>query len=384
MINRAVEGRSLSEEDTQLQRKLKLLNKASIKSIQKRDGDIYDCVDIKKQPALDHPNLKNHKIQMRPTFSPKRLVSHEDPSMVNSIRIVKLEDEGCPYGTVPIRRITKEDLIRTESFSNNYPFTVDDATGSHFANISTIGDYAYYGARGYIGVYNPQIFSEYHHTDSLISISNGPPQELNSIDVGWTVNPVLYHDNQTRLFTRWTRDGYQKTGCYNTNCPGFVQIDPSTPLGIALQPISVPLGQQYEIGIEVYQDKVTENWWLVVGNEHTTVGYWPKSIFTSLSFADKIVWGGAGHIGGNVHHYPYIGSGRWPEEGYGKAGYFRQIQVMSLKTKGYGYDDVDGSMIDVFSDYLNCYRASGFVNLTGGGYSFLYGGGGSHCPPMNI
>ncbi|PIA27015.1 hypothetical protein AQUCO_08400052v1 [Aquilegia coerulea] len=180
------------------------------------------------------------------------------------------------------------------------------------------------------------------------------------------------------------KDGYQRTGCYNTICPGFVQIDPSTPLGTVLEPISVAFGPQYEIGIEVYQDKVTGNWWLVVGSQRQMVGYWPKSIFTSLSsFADKIVWGGAGHMKGKVHSYPDIGSGRWPEDGYGKAGYFRQIQLRSLKTKGFGYDDVDGSMIDVFSDYLNCYKTSGFVNLTGGGYSFFYGGGGGICPTMN-
>lgn len=30
---------------------------------QSEDGDIIDCVDINKQPAFDHPLLKNHKIQ---------------------------------------------------------------------------------------------------------------------------------------------------------------------------------------------------------------------------------------------------------------------------------------------------------------------------------
>lgn len=32
--------------------------------LQKEDGDIIDCVDIHKQPAFDHPSLKNHKIQV--------------------------------------------------------------------------------------------------------------------------------------------------------------------------------------------------------------------------------------------------------------------------------------------------------------------------------
>ncbi|PON65527.1 hypothetical protein TorRG33x02_270590, partial [Trema orientale] len=29
-----------------------------------KEGDIFDCVDFNKQPALNHPLLKNHKIQV--------------------------------------------------------------------------------------------------------------------------------------------------------------------------------------------------------------------------------------------------------------------------------------------------------------------------------
>ena len=31
---------------------------------QKEDGSIIDCIDIYKQPAFDHPLLKNHKLQV--------------------------------------------------------------------------------------------------------------------------------------------------------------------------------------------------------------------------------------------------------------------------------------------------------------------------------
>ncbi|EXB99733.1 hypothetical protein L484_023263 [Morus notabilis] len=57
------------EEDLDLERQLKLLNKPSIKTIQTKEGDIFDCVDINKQPAFDHPLLKNHKVQV--TFGKK-------------------------------------------------------------------------------------------------------------------------------------------------------------------------------------------------------------------------------------------------------------------------------------------------------------------------
>ncbi|KAI3967559.1 hypothetical protein MKW92_009259 [Papaver armeniacum] len=95
---------SISErqkEDMELERQLKILNKKPIKTIMTKFGDIVDCIDIYKQPAFDHPSLKNHKIQMVPT------------------------------GTVPIRRTKKEDLINarktlqktTPIHSNVYPLS---------------------------------------------------------------------------------------------------------------------------------------------------------------------------------------------------------------------------------------------------------------------
>jgi len=33
--------------------------------LQSKDGDIIDCVNIYKQPVLDHHALKNHIIQVR-------------------------------------------------------------------------------------------------------------------------------------------------------------------------------------------------------------------------------------------------------------------------------------------------------------------------------
>lgn len=31
---------------------------------QSPDGDMIDCIPIRKQPAFDHPYLKDHKIQV--------------------------------------------------------------------------------------------------------------------------------------------------------------------------------------------------------------------------------------------------------------------------------------------------------------------------------
>ncbi|VAI16813.1 unnamed protein product [Triticum turgidum subsp. durum] len=39
-------------------------HRAISKTIQTEDGDIFDCIDIKSQPAFDHPLLRNHSIQL--------------------------------------------------------------------------------------------------------------------------------------------------------------------------------------------------------------------------------------------------------------------------------------------------------------------------------
>ncbi|KAG6520864.1 hypothetical protein ZIOFF_017926 [Zingiber officinale] len=47
--------------------------KHSLKTIQTITGDLFDCVDMYKQPAFDHPLLKNHTLQV---FSIKNIIKH--------------------------------------------------------------------------------------------------------------------------------------------------------------------------------------------------------------------------------------------------------------------------------------------------------------------
>ncbi|XP_057747949.1 uncharacterized protein LOC130967146 [Arachis stenosperma] len=54
---------STTEED-EIKRHLNLINKPPIRSFQTEQGYIVDCIDIHKQPAFDHPFLKNHKLQL--------------------------------------------------------------------------------------------------------------------------------------------------------------------------------------------------------------------------------------------------------------------------------------------------------------------------------
>ncbi|KAM0071086.1 putative neprosin activation peptide [Helianthus debilis subsp. tardiflorus] len=54
----------------EIQKLLNSLNKHPVKSSKSPDSDIIDCVHISRQPAFDHPLLKNHTIKMRPNYHP--------------------------------------------------------------------------------------------------------------------------------------------------------------------------------------------------------------------------------------------------------------------------------------------------------------------------
>ena len=58
---------------------------------------------------------------MRPSFVPKT-AKVETSSGENAVKLddIKLKDGGCPMGTVPIRRISKEEYIQMRRFTKQY------------------------------------------------------------------------------------------------------------------------------------------------------------------------------------------------------------------------------------------------------------------------
>ena len=76
------------------------------------------------------------------------------------------------------------------------------------------------------------------------------------------VSPDLYGDNNTRLFTYWTSDAYQATGCYNMLCSGFIQINSEVAMGASIFPLSGYSGNQYDISLLIW--KVREHFNIVL------------------------------------------------------------------------------------------------------------------------
>ncbi|CAN6382095.1 unnamed protein product [Urochloa humidicola] len=254
---------------------LKKLNKAPLASIESPDGDIIDCVHISKQPAFDHPLLKNHSIKMRPSYHPEGLY---DDSNVAPLSITQTwhQNGKCPANTIPIRRTKEEDVLRASSVrrygkkrTKSIPnfLSVDDhnnlnVTIGHQHAVAYTRKARYYGTKTSINLWQPAIGRANDFSLAQLWISGGSysGKDLNTIEAGWQVFPELYGDRYTTFFIYWTRDAYQRTGCYNLQCSGFVQTNNQIAIGASFSPVSSYGGLQYEIIILIWKDPKLGNW----------------------------------------------------------------------------------------------------------------------------
>ncbi|KAK6804174.1 hypothetical protein RDI58_001958 [Solanum bulbocastanum] len=397
----AKQGMSLSSQKFEIQKHLNSLNKPAVKSIKSPDGDTIDCVHISHQPAFDHPLLKNHTVQMMPNYHPEGLFHDGKMSTAaknkndgsKSINQLWHLNGKCPEGTIPIRRTKKDDILRASNMKSygrktNFstipkpesgrPGGVGNQNGHQHAIAYVEGD-KYYGAKATINVWEPKIQQPNEFSLSQIWLLAGSfDSDLNSIEAGWQVSPDLYGDNNARLFTYWTSDAYQATGCYNLLCSGFIQINNEIAMGATISPLSSYHGSQYDISILVWKDPKEGNWWMQFGNDYV-LGYWPGFLFSYLTdSASMIEWGGevVNSESDGLHTTTQMGSGHFPDEGFGKSSYFRNIQVVDESNNLRAPQD-----LGTYTEDNNCYDIQLGKNNDWGNY-FYYGGPGrnGNCP----
>ncbi|XP_073123212.1 protein neprosin-like [Henckelia pumila] len=387
-------GSGITRRNLEVMKHLNRLNKPAFKSIESPDGDVIDCVLISQQPAFDHPFLKTHTIQMRPNYSPEGIFS-ETKKVGSSEEIIQMwhMNGRCPEGTIPIRRNREEDVLRASSVKRygkkkhrSIPRPRPAAPEPDLINqnghqhaIAYVEGDRYYGAKATINVWDPSIQQTNEFSLSQLWILGGSfASDLNSIEAGWQVSPDLYGDNNTRLFTYWTSDAYQATGCYNLLCSGFIQINSEIAMGASIFPTSNYMNNQYDISILVWKDPKEGNWWMQFGNGYV-LGYWPAFLFSYLSdSASMIEWGGevVNSASDGQHTTTQMGSGHFPEEGFGKSSYFRNIQIVDESNNLRTPKDVG-----IFTEQSGCYDIQLGKNGEWGSY-FYYGGPGrnTHCP----
>ncbi|KAI3914907.1 hypothetical protein MKX01_018076 [Papaver californicum] len=285
----------------------------------------------------------------------------------------------CPEGTVPIRRTQKTDLTRAKPPKANFGRNDSSGSSQYIAGFlyQILGE-AYYGVSASINVYNPDMVKADQFSAAEIMVGSGPFTQMNAIYAGWMVQPKLYGNNNTRLFAFTTTDG-GKTGCYNTLCPGFVQVDPkftpSTPLS---DKYSTYRGTQHTIDVKVYQDQATKNWWLIY-EKNISIGYWPNSLFPLFTAgASYLYWGGNVMTAGEETLAPRMGSGHFPDGDYQHVCYFQHIKYTDAYNKPVD-PQADGTK-EMSHQCGDWYRVKYFGRSKDGrGHTFQFGGPGGIC-----
>ncbi|EOA28810.1 hypothetical protein CARUB_v10025049mg [Capsella rubella] len=307
---------------------------------------------------INKPFLKS--IKMQPSYVPQGSkngsTNTQNQSMLTQLWTI---NGKCPKNSIPIRRTRREDILRRRSVEKYRKpgFNEDPGLSHEYAIIKVDG--TFHGAKADINVWKPYIQTPKEFSLAQLWLTGGPNSELNSLEVGWQ------------------NDGY-KTGCYNLDCPGFVPVNRAVVVGSIIKPVSTLRGKQYHITTTIWKDPHTGNWWLKL-SENTVLGYWPSNLFKHLQYgANGIQWGGEiiNFNDDSRHTTTKMGSGHFAEEGYKKASYFRNLEIIEeddrfkLPEKGSSYV-TKASCYNVRSSFDSRY-----------GINFYYGGPGRNrnCP----
>ncbi|CAL5415716.1 unnamed protein product [Camellia sinensis] len=284
--------------------------------------------DLELEEQLKHLNKPAVKtIQMKPVSLPNR--SRDQVSSKDSRPLhIGLKGGGCPVGTVPIRRTTKEDLIR-EKLASKIMTPADDTGGadnldSHsgkghrentkvtfmfgtfftqYAIVETIdGPNKYSGASAVLSVHQPDVVGKQYSAGRMM-IENGP----DSLQFGWRAG---------------------QSHCFNTNCPGFVIVDTEIALGLAFGEFSIRGETPVVMEIYILQDLANGNWWL--GAANTNIRFWPKRILGGglANLASHAEWGGEVFSPPGTPK-PAMGGGYFLIEDTRYDAYFRNIALKS-------------------------------------------------------
>jgi len=354
-------------------------------------GAVFDCIPIEQQPALKGvsgavpkaPDLPRHEVAsgaqderrdslIESPFSHERKDRHGNAMQ-------------CPPGTIPMRRVTLEDLTRFATLKDFFqkgprgagppprasePHTVPAThRWAHaFENVNNGGGHSF------LNLWDPSIGANQVFSLSQHWYVGGSGGNLQTIECGWQVYPGMYGDTKPHLFTYWTADDYNATGCYNLTCKAFVQIGSSYTPGMALGPTSLSGGPQYIIELAYWH--TGGRWWLYVNGTSgsNAIGYYPDTLYKGgalASHATEIDYGG--EVVGTTS-FPPMGSGAFAKDGWQKAAYQRTI--------GY-WPPQGGAMINASltasQAWPNCYTAQ--VVLYGSPWfeTLWFGGPGGNC-----
>ncbi|MGH3496284.1 MAG: neprosin family prolyl endopeptidase [Nocardioidaceae bacterium] len=352
-------------------------------------GRVVDCIPIEQQPSLrgrPGPNAAP------PDLTP--VLQGQPPAQTAQLPLTPGEDRrrdrhgnpmSAPAGTIPMRRVTIEDVSRFASLSDfllKQPGTFDTAPSVPGPDVGSNHRYAYteqtadnLGGHNSLAVYAPAVNADQVFSLAQHWYSGGDGDQHQTIEVGWQVYPAKYGHANPVIFTFWTSDNYKTTGAYNLDAPGFVQTNNNWTLGGTLSPVSVQGGQQMEIEVTVYL--FAGNWWIYLGGitAADAVGYYPTALYGAgqlASNAQVLKFGGETVC--QAVAWPGMGSGAFPADGWQHAAYQRNIYYFP-KAGGAAWAGLTPEQPSP-----DCYKLSLASAAAPWGIYFFYGGtGGGNC-----
>ncbi len=287
------------------------------------NGSIFDCIPIEQQPALKNSGKKIAKppdisgIKSKDGIKSSGLTTLIESSLNLNVKDKFGNVRSCPPGTVPIRRITLEEIAPYQKLQNFFQKTTGGSSPVHdmspldsaitqvshchafaFQNTSNIGGYSF------LEVWNPSIEGNQIFSLSQQWYTAGTPNtpEFQSLEVGWQVYPTKYSNLSDPLvpvlFTYWTPNNYDTNGPGSYNLDdgrSFHQLSDQMAPGMAIPSWSSTSSNKVEIEVTVFLDQ--GNWYIYyLGDDPShAIGYYPASIYQGgpLTFgASHIIYGG--------------------------------------------------------------------------------------------
>uniref|UniRef100_A0A7N1A7J8 Neprosin PEP catalytic domain-containing protein n=1 Tax=Kalanchoe fedtschenkoi TaxID=63787 RepID=A0A7N1A7J8_KALFE len=273
----------------------------------------------------------------------------------NEVRQVWQKYGSCPEGTIPIRRVNEEALLKSNSSIADYgrkparishpELKLENRTKDSVSLLSPNTSVAillttslsYTGGKADMEVWNPYVDKDDEYSLSQIAIQNS---RLETVQSGWA------------------GDTSSMEGCFDLTCPGFVQVSRRIALGGArdLNDIPIPGGLGRVLTLWIEKDVITSNWWVRTGADQENVGYFPANLFSGLGqTADRVEWGGEVHSKqvGDVrpHTQTAMGNGE-VATGASSSG---SMKIIRIRTNDPTW--VIPGWADAHSDEWDCYRA---------------------------
>jgi hypothetical protein len=354
------------------------------------DGQLVDCVPIDQQPSLRFGPAAGFAVASPPVITPLPAPSVAEtsgpanglqPHLIAGQHDAFGNEQCCPAGTIPMRRVTLEDMTRfptLEDFFRKAPlvkghprFTALDTVPHRYAHAYQLVNN--FGGSSWLNLWSP-IPTAHNFSLSQHWYSGGSGSGLQTVEAGWQVYPDHYNNSPNAvLFIYWTADAYNQTGNYNLDKPAFVQTNSSWVLGGGWGTYSVRDGDQREFRVHWQRDKSNGNWWLFLqgAGDLTPIGYYPHALFGAgqmANFATAIDYGGevTGVTSGQM------GSGALASDGFRRAAYQRSI-FYTLTSGAGAWANLNGD-----AAYPNCYSMD-LHNTTPGDWATYFFFGGPTC-----